>query len=126
MVYMHIHLLSTSLGMFSYVLWPFVVALVVILCLVRKVCVDALSSVVTREKDTFTKVQTALRVLCADMHKVQFVTTKDRSSHLGEGVSRRRGGRAAAKMLAQKRRREEKMSQIRKHLAQKLKFKKSL
>ena len=112
--------------MFLFLLWGFVVALVLFLGLVRKVCVDALSSVVTREKDTFTKVQTALGALCADVHKVQFVTTKDRSSHLGEGVSRRRGGRTAAKMLAEKRKREERMSRIRRHLAQKLKFKKAL
>ena len=50
--------------MFLFLLWGFVVALVLFLGLVRKVCVDALSSVVTREKDTFTKVQTALRPVC--------------------------------------------------------------
>ena len=95
-----------------------------ILLLIRKVCVDALSSVVTRETDTLKKVRIALRALGSSAEYATFVPTKDRSSALCEGTSRRKGGRITAKKLQEKRKREEKLAAIRKDLAAKLKFKK--
>jgi len=100
----------------------------ILICLalfvVRKVCVDALSSVVTREADTLKRVRIALRALGSSVEYATFVPTKDRSSALCEGTSRRKGGRITAKKLQEKRKREEKLAAIRKDLAAKLKFKK--
>jgi len=96
-----------------------------LLFLIRKAAIDALSSIVTREGDTLLKVQTALQALGGDLKKVKFVTTKDRSSHFGEKMSRRKGTKTAAKVLENRKKREEKMARIRKSLAEKLNFKKS-
>lgn len=109
-------------------MWLLVVLPSVLVCvfllLVRKVCVDALSAVVTREADTLKKVRIALQALGSSADYATFVPTKDRSSALREGTSRRKGSRITAKKLQEKRRREEKLAAIRKDLAAKLKFKK--
>lgn len=111
--------------MIMILLWLPVCLGLVVLFLVRKVAVDALSAVVTREKDTLLRVKTALRAIGGDMNRVKFVPTKARFSSLGEGVSRRKGGVAAARLLEEKRKKRERLEKVRRNLAATLTFRKT-
>ena len=91
----------------------------------RRALVGVLGTVETRDRQTLAKVRRALRFLCAKDTSAKLIMTKDRSSALGEGASRRGRNRGAAKALMEQRRREERLQEIRKNLAEKLKFKKS-
>ena len=104
-------------------LWFPLLILIAVLFLVRKISVDALSAIVTREPDTYRNVQLVLRCLGANVNRVTFVSSKDRSSYLFQGASRRKGKRVTAMQLEARRKRDEKLSEIRKNLAAKLNFK---
>jgi len=105
-------------------LWLPICIMLVVLFLVRKVAVDALSAVVTREKDTLLRVRTALRAIGGDMKKVQFEPNKVRFSALGQGVSRRKGDKAAAKLLEERRKKRERLEEVRRSLKATLTFRK--
>ena len=96
-----------------------------LLYVLRRALVGVLGTVETRDRQTLAKVRRALRFLCARDTSAKLVMTKDRSSALGEGASRRGRNRGAAKALIEQRRKGEKLQEIRKSLAEKLKFKKS-
>ena len=98
----------------------------VFLFLVRRPVVVALSSVKTRDRKTLVKVRQALRMVGANTDSAKLIMSKDRSSDVGEGASRRGNSRSAAKVLEQQRKRDKKLDEIRKNLAEKLKFKKSV
>ena len=87
-------------------LWLPVCLGLVVLFLIRKVAIDALSSVATRERDTLLKVQTALRAL-------------------GEGVSRRKGDKATARLLEENRKKRERLKEVRRSLKATLTFRKT-
>lgn len=106
-------------------LWLPVCLGLVVLFLVRKVAIDALSSVATRERDTLLKVQTALRALGGDSKKVKFVPNKARFSALGEGVSRRKGDKATARLLEENRKKRERLKEVRRSLKATLTFRKT-
>ena len=106
-------------------LLPLVLVLV-FLFLVRRATVAALSSVKTRDRKTLVKVRRALWVLGASTDSAELIMSKDRSSDVGEGASRRGNSHSVAKVLEQRRKRDEKLDEIRKNLAEKFKFKKSM
>lgn len=110
--------------MFYHFLFFAMVALLLLGALCRRAALNALESVKTREHDTLQNTRLAIRVLFGDGEKVQFISTKDRSSSLLQGTSRRKGKRVVAQMLMERKKREDKISRVRSQLASKLKFQK--
>ena len=100
------------------------VALLLLAALCRRAALNALESIETREHNTLKNTRWAIRVLFGDGDKPTFLPTKDRSSDLVQGASRRKGKRVVAKMLMERKKREERISQVRSKLASKLKFRK--
>ena len=115
---------TTYAAMFYHFLFFAMVALLLLGALCRRAALNALESVKTREHDTLQNTRLAIRVLFGDGEKVQFISTKDRSSSLLQGTSRRKGKRVVAQMLMERKKREDKISRVRSQLASKLKFQK--
>lgn len=111
--------------MFYQFLFLGLVTLLLLAFLCRRAVLNALESVETREPNTLKNVRWAIRILLGDHEKATFICTKDRSSSLLQGTSRRKGKSAVAKMLMERKKREEKISRVRSELAAKLKFRKN-
>lgn len=112
--------------MFYHFLFLGLVTLLLFAFLCRRAVLNALESVETREQNTLKNVRWAIRILLGDHEKATFIPTKDRSSSLLRGTSRRKGKFAVAKMLMERKKREEKISRVRSELAAKLKFRKNI
>jgi len=101
------------------------VALLLLAALCRRSALNALESIETREMDTLRNARWAIRVLFGDDEKATFIPSKDRSSSMMPGASRRKGKLAVAKMLTERKKREEKIKRVRADLAAKLTFRKT-
>lgn len=108
--------------MFYSFLFLGLVALLLLAALCRRSALNALESIETRETDTLRNARCAIRVLFGNEEKAAFVHSKDRSSSMMPGASRRKGKLAVAKMLTERKKREEKIKRVRADLAARLTF----
>jgi hypothetical protein len=93
----------------------FIILLILAFALLRKLVVDKLGSVKTREPDTLAKVRFVLKILFANEKQATFVMTKDRGN---AGLSRRRKPKLDA--LRQKKQQQKVLEQLRVRMANKL------